>query len=709
MIPGTPGLNGDPGDVGPDGKSAYEIAVDQGFQGTDTEWIESLNGEDGEDGDSAYDIYAGTVTDPNDLLSEPEWIASLKGSKGDDGSDFDTDKYYTKSQVDQIIEVTTPPERSYIFDEMTEPFTLDTGDTVDFRDNNQQLEIYNPGLIQVKRGAIVDNVPLNPPFFLRNTVVSSLLSPRGVDHTVMQEIFSVEPNKTEMWFRIAQPGTNTFGDWDSGGGFDEQNYYTKSEVSMLVNGQVFYLEARDTDISLRDKIGADAGTIPLVGTNGIKITNDGSGTIKIDGTDLLNEDKLFLGILEAGEDPTTKFPDAKTGNFFVFAYEGDAPAEFDDGAGNVPTVKGGDLAYYDEGPPAVWNFVESSAGGLLDVNVPVDGLLEIDKTDPKKPVIELDPDKVVTPDELDPYATWAGMAELEAQRRIGQLKDVNIDFTPITFAGQTFNKVEYNIKLGDGERPVDDGMFAPNSVLNSIKVSEYDKNGNDSAQIIVNNLDITADPPQKVRVRTSAGANAGYDGIIGHVISRTFRGDHYELQFDTPAVPLACLYASDIIIDIVTEDTKNGQVLAYNENTDTWDPVDGGFVQKIGDEMSGKLDIKMNSLNDVGLKVLGGLRIKRENNINGKNALTVNHDNIVFEAKTTFKRPEGQSDVANFAIEGKRPGSSTITENLFTVYRAPGTEGDAINYYGRIQNPQNIINKGHLDETINFQQYPELT
>jgi hypothetical protein len=125
--------------------------------------------------------------------------------------------------------------------------------------------------------------------------------------------------------------------------------------------------------------------------------------------------------------------------------------------------------------------------------------------------------------------------------------------------------------------------------------------------------------------------------------------------------------------------------------------------------MSGKLDIKMNSLNDVGLKVLGGLRIKRENNINGKNVLTVNHDNIVFETKTTFKRPEGQSDVANFAIEGKRPGSSTITENLFTVYRAPGTEGDAINYYGRIQNPQNIVNKGHLDETINFQQYPELT
>lgn len=47
---GTNGLNGTNGQNGADGKSAYEIAVDNGFVGTETEWLESLKGQDGRDG-----------------------------------------------------------------------------------------------------------------------------------------------------------------------------------------------------------------------------------------------------------------------------------------------------------------------------------------------------------------------------------------------------------------------------------------------------------------------------------------------------------------------------------------------------------------------------------------------------------------------------------------------------------------------------------
>lgn len=35
------------GDDGEDGKSAYEIACDNGFEGTEQEWLDSINGEDG--------------------------------------------------------------------------------------------------------------------------------------------------------------------------------------------------------------------------------------------------------------------------------------------------------------------------------------------------------------------------------------------------------------------------------------------------------------------------------------------------------------------------------------------------------------------------------------------------------------------------------------------------------------------------------------
>ena len=37
------------------GLSAYEIAVEHGFQGTEEEWLESLRGQDGKDGQDGQD------------------------------------------------------------------------------------------------------------------------------------------------------------------------------------------------------------------------------------------------------------------------------------------------------------------------------------------------------------------------------------------------------------------------------------------------------------------------------------------------------------------------------------------------------------------------------------------------------------------------------------------------------------------------------
>lgn len=66
------------------GRSAYEIAQDQGYAGSIDEWLAGLggtNGRDGRDGKSAYELarddgFGGTVTD---------WLGSLKGAKGDPG------------------------------------------------------------------------------------------------------------------------------------------------------------------------------------------------------------------------------------------------------------------------------------------------------------------------------------------------------------------------------------------------------------------------------------------------------------------------------------------------------------------------------------------------------------------------------------------------------------------------------------------------
>lgn len=97
----APEGGGGEGATGADGRSAYQVAVDNGFQGTVTQWLASLVGPPGAagaastvpgpagaDGKSAYQLardggYGGTQT---------QWLASLvgapgvKGDKGDQGN-----------------------------------------------------------------------------------------------------------------------------------------------------------------------------------------------------------------------------------------------------------------------------------------------------------------------------------------------------------------------------------------------------------------------------------------------------------------------------------------------------------------------------------------------------------------------------------------------------------------------------------------------
>ena len=80
---GLPGAKGDPGDPGAPGQSAYEIAVDNGFAGTELEWLDSLQGVDGDDGESAYEIAAANGF----VGTEADWLASLVGAAGQDGAD----------------------------------------------------------------------------------------------------------------------------------------------------------------------------------------------------------------------------------------------------------------------------------------------------------------------------------------------------------------------------------------------------------------------------------------------------------------------------------------------------------------------------------------------------------------------------------------------------------------------------------------------
>lgn len=79
------------------GKSAYEIAVENGFKGTETEWLESLRGQNGADGQNGQNGFspvvevsetenghAVSITDVNGLKQ----FQVLNGQNGQNGSDY---------------------------------------------------------------------------------------------------------------------------------------------------------------------------------------------------------------------------------------------------------------------------------------------------------------------------------------------------------------------------------------------------------------------------------------------------------------------------------------------------------------------------------------------------------------------------------------------------------------------------------------------
>jgi hypothetical protein len=80
-VDGTNGADGTNGVDGVNGQSAYEVAVANGFEGSQLEWLLSLSGTNGK---SAFELAQdlGLADD----MTVGEWIASLKGRDGADGN-----------------------------------------------------------------------------------------------------------------------------------------------------------------------------------------------------------------------------------------------------------------------------------------------------------------------------------------------------------------------------------------------------------------------------------------------------------------------------------------------------------------------------------------------------------------------------------------------------------------------------------------------
>ena len=94
---GDPGATGAAGKDGAAGKSAYQIAVASGFDGTEQAWLASLKGEKGDKGDTGATGAKGEKGDTGAAGAKGE-----KGDKGDpgkDGTDVDLTPYAKKTDL----------------------------------------------------------------------------------------------------------------------------------------------------------------------------------------------------------------------------------------------------------------------------------------------------------------------------------------------------------------------------------------------------------------------------------------------------------------------------------------------------------------------------------------------------------------------------------------------------------------------------------
>lgn len=100
---------------GKDGKSAYEVAVKNGFEGTEEEWLASLKGEQGEQGEQGEKGEKGDKGDPGadgkmtfeDLTAEQK--ATLKGDKGDKGDTGNSGVYLGSGEMPSDCNVQIDP------------------------------------------------------------------------------------------------------------------------------------------------------------------------------------------------------------------------------------------------------------------------------------------------------------------------------------------------------------------------------------------------------------------------------------------------------------------------------------------------------------------------------------------------------------------------------------------------------------------------
>ncbi len=128
---GDKGDTGSRGQKGADGASAYEIAMQNGYTGTETDWLASLKGDKGDPGTPGKDglngadgfspsvTVAETDTGATITATDKNGTTSVEIKNGKDGIPADLSAYAKKTEVAQAIEYVHTHENKATLDKIT--------------------------------------------------------------------------------------------------------------------------------------------------------------------------------------------------------------------------------------------------------------------------------------------------------------------------------------------------------------------------------------------------------------------------------------------------------------------------------------------------------------------------------------------------------------------------------------------------------------
>ena len=370
------------------GHSWYVKGDDEFYVWDGNEWIpingvNDIQGEKGETGDQGLKGDAGKGGNPG-----PGGQDGDKGEKGEPYDPLVLDDYYTKGQVEFLIEDLEPPEYAFHTNFNSQNSSRILTGSVDFMSMDQNNPVYDIGLVTIGQRVTIQNCPVvSNRLMVVNYVVEDNGDSRGDGYTLLQHVFNGSPSETDYdaAYRRVRPAQNEFGAWRRLH-FDDNNYYTKQETHQFESKHKIVAATDTLQNSSQIRLLDDAGNQPashvaIQGINGIGVNYIGN-RIVIDG-DAVSGSLMFMGIIKVSEDPANILTvPAVRGMYFIFEDEGVV-------AINAETASVGDWLLYDADDE--WHALPFEGNyGVVEVELRQDESYMVDIGTTQRPVLGVD-------------------------------------------------------------------------------------------------------------------------------------------------------------------------------------------------------------------------------------------------------------------------------------------------------------------------------